>query len=134
MKRIAPAFLLVILIAAGLACQAGSKVAIKPTPVETDACCLNEQPGLEETLAASSPEATVAPLSEATAVPTVSNAVAKTETPLPDQGEHLPEELEPGFFRRGALFGTLDPYAVDSTAADHMLARTRASRPSRSTL
>lgn len=116
MKKIAPAFLLVILIAAGLACQVGSKAVIMPTPVETDACCLNEQPGLEETLAASLPEATGTPLTEATAAATGKVAAAQTETPRPNRGETLPEKLEPGFFRQGALFGTLDPYAVDDVA------------------
>ena len=59
--------------------------AVFPTPVETDACCLNEIPGLELTLAADQPTPqrtnTLQPAAAFTPVP------SSTSIPLPPSGE-----------------------------------------------
>ena len=78
-------FTLTIFMLSVTSCTPAGGMAILPTPVETDACCLNEIPGLELTLAADLPTPqgtnTLQPAASSTSVP------SPTSIPLPPSGD-----------------------------------------------
>ncbi|MDX9990809.1 MAG: hypothetical protein RBS68_02060 [Anaerolineales bacterium] len=59
MKKFIPLCLVFLLLLTSLACNFGAQPAAEPTPVETDACCTNEPPTLQETVA---PDAAATPV------------------------------------------------------------------------
>lgn len=83
-----------VLLLAGFACDPDAGQVGMPTPVETDACCLNEQPGLAETLAADARAQSIGGADD----PSAAAAAG-------------------GLIRQGAAFSRLDPYWIDDVAA-----------------
>ncbi len=61
MKKFIPLWLVFVLLLTSLACNFGAKPQAAPTPVETDACCLNEPATPQEPLATDEPPAPSAP-------------------------------------------------------------------------
>ncbi len=68
-----------------VSCSPAGVIAILPTPVETDACCLNEAPGIELTIAADKP----VPQNTNTQQPAASSTPepSPTSIPLPPSGD-----------------------------------------------
>lgn len=112
MRRFASFFVLLFLTSSICACQVGNGGEPAPTPVETDACCLNVVPGLEQTLNA-------APAMVETLAPTSTRVVhipEATPSPIPSPTALSAQEKMDGVIRQGARFGSLEPYQVEDVA------------------